>query len=798
MTIRNRYPGTCLKCRARVASEAGVAVKVDGKWSVYCQPCHSGAAAPRGTQRDVAPASDPTIEIAMVGVDRVKIRPVAYLGADLFDRYREAAGGATYDKSERANFATVDMVGAIVTRLARAGFKIDAAPEVTAAVQAWEARAKADTVAADARALEVDARLRERGLALFPFQSQGVSWLAPLDRAILGDDMGLGKTIQALTAAPLGAPFLVIAPAVAKGVWARECARWRPDLTPTVLSGRGSFRWPAPGEMVVINYDLLPNPPLTAEEHKRASERVKQLATRKLAGSATADELELLEAHEDSLVQHDKAIELEESCPAGCVLVADEAHAVKGGSKVARGRRFRAISKAVAGANGKRWLLTATPILNRPREMWNLLSLIDAHNIVFGSWPNFLRLTGATQGAYGTVDGGAAGIDERIAPKLREVMLRRLKVDVLDQLPAKTVTVLDVDLDRASIKRLDAIVAELEAAGIDLDEAIRSAGTSDSIAFDQISRARAILANAKTAPAMDLVADLEESGEPVVVFSAHRAPIVMFGNREGWAVITGDTSPAERTKIEERFQRGELKGIAGTIKAAGVAITLTRAAHAIFIDAEWTPALNSQAEDRIYRIGQGRAVSITYLRADHKVDARVFELNTIKRGIIARTVDAAAVRDGAMAERVDAADALEGARAAQTAAEREADAAKLAERVRAERVAFEADRSRRLATIKSESANVNRGWGIDPALFLTQPRPARDVREQWAAEALITLAQLDPDRARARNDVGFNSADGTLGHALAGAAAAGALNDGEWLVAIAVARHYPRQVGQCP
>ena len=133
----------------------------------------------------------------------------------------------------------------------------------------------------------------------------------------------------------------------------------------------------------------------------------------------------------------------------------------------------------------------------------------------------------------------------------------------------------------------------------------------------------------------------EDAGEPVVMFSAHVAVTKTLGAREGWATITGSTDPKVRTQIEDDFQAGKLKGVACTIKAGGVAITLTRAANSVFIDEEWTPSLNEQAQDRIYRIGQSRGVVITRLVASHALDRRVAELLAEKTEIIDGSVNAA-------------------------------------------------------------------------------------------------------------------------------------------------------------
>src|SRR5262249_34576709 len=103
-----------------------------------------------------------------------------------------------------------------------------------------------------------EARRRAQAAGLYPFQIAGVEWLAGRQRALLADEMGLGKTAQALLALPPGCPALVVCPASLKYNWVEEARRWRPEFTATALEGRGSFRLPRPGEVVAVNYDLLP------------------------------------------------------------------------------------------------------------------------------------------------------------------------------------------------------------------------------------------------------------------------------------------------------------------------------------------------------------------------------------------------------------------------------------------------------------------------------------------------------------------------------------------------------------
>lgn len=518
-------------------------------------------------------------------------QPAEFLGGDLFGAYRAATAGARFDSKRRAQVTSDKATAArVIGSLATAGFvfTVESAPAVESAREGIAALA-VDVAAADLRAESMDAALRARGLGLFGYQRDGVRWLAGRSKALLADDMGLGKTVQVLAALPADAAVLVVGPAVAKGVWRKEAAKWRPDFRVSVLSGRSSFRWPAPGEIVVTNYDVLSDIP----------------------GDA----------------------------PAGVVVVADEAHAVKS-YKAKRSKRFVAISKAAQAAGGKVWLLTATPMLNRPNELFSVLSSAGLVEEAFGGWKGFCSAFGGHQGSYGME---WSGPDATVAEKLQKVSLRRVKTAVLKDLPAKRHAHVEVEStfsvrDRSALDRIAEVVG-----GVENIESAAKALAAAGITFEQIAHARALLAASKIDALLSLVEEYEEAGEPLVVFSAHRAPVDALGTRAGWAVISGDTSPEERSRIEADFQAGNLRGVAATIKAGGVAITLTKASNAIFVDQDWTPALNSQAEDRIYRIGQDRAVLVTILVANHVLDARVSELLASKSALLAASTDAAAV-----------------------------------------------------------------------------------------------------------------------------------------------------------
>jgi len=451
------------------------------------------------------------------------------------------------------------------------------------------------------------------GVTPYAHQHDGIEWMKRRGRkgGILADDMGLGKTMQSLASIPVDVdgvryPTVILCPAVAKTVWKREAARFAPDLKVAPLAGKGSFRWPAKGEAVCTNFDILPD---TVEGEN---------------GFPTLTEALL------------------STLPDNVVLVVDEAHKIKSWSSK-RTKAARAIAFACRKKGGRVFLLTGTPLTNDPRETYSLLVAAGLQFETFrGEFDRAMGLAGGRRGRYGW-EFSPHGIAPAFADALKAVMLRRRKDEVLN-LPPKRYESHTVEIDRC--KEADAFVDLLRTKGVDLGNAATTLESMGSVGFEQMSRAREALARAKTPAAIDLAQSWTEDGEQVIVFSAHLAPVQACATLTGFATITGDTPNDERARIEADFQAGKLRGIAATIKAAGVALTLTAATRVLFVDKAWTPADNEQAEDRAYRIGQTKSVMVTTLEADHALDERINVLLAHKQSMIDGVVEAARVKQG--------------------------------------------------------------------------------------------------------------------------------------------------------
>ena len=750
MTFPNRFPIKCATCKEIV--QTGQGWTSGPPWVTKCQPC-SGVVARK-----------PVVQVRMQGRS-VTFRPLTFLGGALFDQYRAATTGTFFDGKTRMNCTDkVDVAVQVIQNLKTLDVLVDLDQSVIEGLRRVSEAVVASVQSATARADQLDARLKERGLGLYGFQRVGVRWLASRTNCLLNDPMGVGKTIQALTALPENAAVLVVGPAVAKGVWAREVAKWRPDLTCRILSGRGNFAWPKPGEVILVNYDILPD----------------EVATP----------------------------------PLGVVGVCDEAHVLKN-YKTQRSRRCANINQKVRANSGRTWLLTATPMLNRPVELWSLLQQAGLAGESFGSWSRFVEAFNGYKDKWGGYVWGTPGPDA--ATLYAKVSLRREKSTVLPDMPAKTIENVDVDLAGQDLKAIDAIIESV--GGVEAVEAAIQASLTrrhEAVDFQKISAARALLAKAKIPALLEMVESAEEQEEPLVVFSAHRAPVDMLGTRPGWAVITGDTSAEDRTAIENDFQAGKLLGVACTIKAGGVAITLTRAHMAVFVDREWTPALNEQAEDRIHRIGQQDGVLIRYLVGDHWLDQRIAQLLAVKNHLIVNSVTKSS-RDAAfdvapVITDLAALDIVDTTAQLRAEATRIATAKVEAERIAAERAAeaevaakkererAEADKKARRQAVSAETSRKNavrRGYVVaadDPGR-----REAATADEFWAITAIQQLSADDPDRAQAENGVGFSKSDVSAGHWLSQELRSDrGLTDNQWRLLVQLAGRYPRQVGYAP
>ena len=539
--------------------------------------------------------SPPRVGLEIHADGRVQVAPLDFLAGPLFQAYRAATGqnGATYDATLKASMVLPDMVPGLAEALRAAGLQPVVSPALAEMLKARAGEAREESETSKERLQGIIDGLAARGLELYPFQVIGVDWLRRSQSRLLGDDPGLGKSPQALMS--VGNKVMIICQG--KDLWVQFISGndkfgikgWRPDLTPIVLEGKGSFMWPQEGQAVILNSELLPR---VLEDEKG------------------------------------KRINPFEDCPPGVDLITDEIHRFKN-KKTHRGRSRFYLGRVIRKSGGKDIGLSGTPMHKRPPDLYHVLDQLDLVKQSFGGWPGFCRAWGSKKGYFGGQE-----FEDVASPAfskiLQRVMLRRLYDEVFPDMPGFTREIVKVEVDLKTREISNEIRARMEAQGYLIEDMIEK-GQFSGPAFEEYSRVRSMLAAAKIPAMMDILDQYEEEETPVVVFSAHKPPIKALALRKDWAYFDGDTPKSERAELVNRFQAGEFKGIGCTIETGGEMYTMTRAHHALFVDSGWNPSQNYQAEKRIRRIGQKHFCLYRYLYAEGTIDEDVAAINLSKQ-----------------------------------------------------------------------------------------------------------------------------------------------------------------------
>jgi SWI/SNF-related matrix-associated actin-dependent regulator of chromatin subfamily A-like protein 1 len=430
---------------------------------------------------------------------------------------------------------------------------------------------------------------------LAPFQWAAVRYALVARRTFLADEQGLGKTVEALATleAADAFPAIVVCPASMKLTWERETNKWLPHRSVTVVNGRGGTIEPA--DITIINYEI-------AQARREALARMRPQA-----------------------------------------LVADESHYCKN-PHAKRTQAVRRLADSVP-EGGLRLALTGTPVMNHADELIPQLRLIGRLKD-FGSGASFSR----------QFEGELS--EERLHWHLRRhCFVRRLKSEVLPQLPAKRQVVVPVALNNESEYRLaeDDVIAWLRAQPIDLkvlDAKIAAALRAERLA--QLTTLQRLAARGKLAAALTWIHDFLASGEALVVFARHievqQAVIEHFPKA---LHLLGADSAIERERSIAAFQdpQGPSLIVCAT-RVAAQGITLTRASNVCFLELEWTPAIHDQAEDRCHRIGQRDAVTAWYLLAAETIDETMARLIQRKREVVDAITDGRELPDSGLIEGV--------------------------------------------------------------------------------------------------------------------------------------------------
>lgn len=445
---------------------------------------------------------------------------------------------------------------------------------------------------------------------LFPYQSEGVAFLAARGRALLADDMGLGKTLQAITAACWLADnagvgrVLIICPASLKHQWAREIAKFT-GRTTQIIEGSAENRgvqYRADALFVIINYEL---------------------------------------------VLRDLSVISEQMRPD--LLILDEAQRIKNW-------RTKLASTVKLITSRYVFVLSGTPLENRLEDLYSLLQLVDAR-VLGPLWRCLLDFHITDE--RGKVIGyrNLSELRRRIAP----VMLRRNRSLVSDQLPERTEVTLDIAMTDKQIELHD---HALKAAG-----SLATIAKQRPLTPSEQNRLMSALQQARMAcnaaglvdkesigsPKLDELAKLLEelclqSDRKVVVFSqwalmTEMVETLVKSMGLGCVRLYGGVPTAKRGEMMERFQQDAAVQVFISTDAGGVGLNLQSATVLINLDMPWNPAVLDQRIARIHRLGQKQNVQIFLLMAADSYEQHVARLVQGKRDLFDNVVDPNAAED---------------------------------------------------------------------------------------------------------------------------------------------------------
>ena len=311
-------------------------------------------------------------------------------------------------------------------------------------------------------------------------------------------------------------------------------------------------------------------------------------------------------------------------------VIFDESHYLKSAKAIRTKLCFG--SRKVIHAD-RRIFLTGTPILNRPIELFPLLRECGVEK----NWKRFVKTFCDAKEinvwhGYGqkttVLDVSGSSNEGQLQKILRStIMIRRIKTDVLPQLPKKIRQIVCLP-ENGSIK-------QVKKERMQFAEAMLQPNMALSIStLSEIRRENALK---KIKFAKQYIDNLLEQKEKVVIFAWHLEVIEELRKAlldYNPLIITGKTSLENRDKAVEKFQNGDNKILLGNLKAAGTGLTLTAASDVVFLEMDWTPGINNQAEDRIHRIGQNEVCHIHYLVYDGTVDAYIAKKVSEKKKVI--------------------------------------------------------------------------------------------------------------------------------------------------------------------
>lgn len=456
------------------------------------------------------------------------------------------------------------------------------------------------------------------GGKLYPFQSAGVRFLelkiAHSGGAIIADDMGLGKTIQLcafLARDKERLPALIVCPASVKLNWARQIMIWIDgDTTCVVVEGNFFSFIDKNGKKQRTKYNI----------NKLSEMNVDIVVVN----------YDLLKKHKEIFINYKfKTFGL------------DESHYVKE-SKSGRSQAAREIANSIP----RRVLLTGTPVLNRPRELWHQLHIVDP--IVWDKfYPFGYKYCDPQTNRWGTTFNGAANLEELHNRVIGHFMVRRRKKDVLKELPDKTVYRTQLEIPTKERKEYDEALRDFKAWALQEGGHEKLEKVLQAEAISRLTTLKRLCAESKTIAVVEHCKEWLDSNEneQLIVFAHHHTVVDALEDaikKAGFTIATirGGDAVSKRQTAVDAFKNGEARVFVASIQAAGTGTDgLQVCQNMKVIERTWRPADMVQAEDRIHRIGQSEPCFVEYLDMENSIDDHMAEIIENKMGIINQIVD---------------------------------------------------------------------------------------------------------------------------------------------------------------
>ncbi|XP_006834663.1 PREDICTED: DNA annealing helicase and endonuclease ZRANB3 [Chrysochloris asiatica] len=441
---------------------------------------------------------------------------------------------------------------------------------------------------------------------LLPFQKDGIIFALRRDgRCMVADEMGLGKTIQAIAIAYFYKaewPLLIVVPSSLRYPWTEEIEKWIPELGPEeihVIQNKTDVGRISTSKVAVLGYGLL-----------------------------TTDAVTLIHALDNQNFK---------------VVIVDESHYMKSRNASRSKILLPLVQKAKRAI-----LLTGTPALGRPEELFMQIEALFPQK--FGTWTEYSkRYCNAHVRYFGKRPQwdcrGASNLNE-LHQLLSDVMIRRLKTEVLTQLPPKIRQRIPFDLPPAAAKELNSSFEEWEK----LMRTLNSGGIENGSPFLQvmglITRMFKQTAIAKAGAVKDYIkVMLQNESLKFLVFGHHLSMLqacteAVIENKTRYIRIDGSVPSSERIHLVNQFQKDPDTRVAIlSIQAAGQGLTFTAATHVVFAELYWDPGHIKQAEDRAHRIGQCSSVNIHYLIANGTLDTLMWGMLNRKAQVTGSTLN---------------------------------------------------------------------------------------------------------------------------------------------------------------